>query len=162
MTRIVNGWLQAEDRLISHQILDDLAPFVSCRVAVGDDEFDVDFLIDSGSDATTLMLEDAYRLLSDRFFELPFAQDGSGIDIHGVGGSYRALPFDATLILKDQYDDPILLRQIIWIAEPTPSEPSISGNWEIPSIFGRDAIRPGDFELSYIKGTATLIRPDDE
>ena len=106
------------------------------------------------------MPDDAYRLLSDRFFELPFAQDGSGIDIYGVGGSYRALPLDATLILKDEYDDPILLRQVIWIAEPTPSEPSISGNWSLPSIFGRDAIRPGDFELSYINGSVTLVRPD--
>ena len=36
------------------------------------------------------------------------------------------------------------------------------GNWTLPSIFGRDAIRPGDFELSYINSTVTLIRPDDE
>ena len=162
MSRIVNGWLQVEDRLVSHQIIEDLAPFVSGRVVLGDNEVDVDFLIDSGSDITTLMPTDAYRLLEDHFFELPFVQDSSGIDIYGVGGSYRALPLDAAIGLRDEYDDPLLLNRIIWIAEPNPAEPSLSGNWDLPSIFGRDAIRPGDFELSYINGTVTLLRPDDE
>lgn len=162
MTRIINGWLQLEDRLVSHGILEDLAPFVSGRVIIGDDERDVDFLIDSGSDTTTLMPEDAYRLLGNRLFELPFALDGSGIDIYGVGGSYRALPLDAVLILKDEYDDPIRIQQTIWIAEPTPSEPSNTGNWDMPSIFGRDAIRPGDFELRYSNDSVTLFRPDAE
>lgn len=161
MSRVVNGWLQSQDRLVSHRILNDLAPFVSCRVVGADGELDIDFLIDSGSDTSTLMPEDAYRLLGDRFFDLPFAQDASAIDIYGVGSSYRALPLDVTLVLRDQYDDPITLHQTIWIAEPTPSEPLLSGNWESPSVFGRDAIQPGDFELSYINGTVTLLRPDD-
>ena len=147
---------------MAHRLLDDLAPFVSCRVIAGDDQRDIDFLIDSGSDTTTLMPNDAYRLLGDPYLDLPFSQDPSAIDISGVGGSYRALPLEVTLRMQDEHDDPLSINLTVWIAEPNPGEPSLIGNWTLPSIFGRDAIRPGDFELSYLNSTVTLIRPDDE
>lgn len=162
MNRVVNGWLQSEDRLVGHRLLDDLAPFISGRVIAGDDQLDVDCLIDSGSDTTTLMPDDAYKLLGDRYLALPFSHDPSAIEIFGVGGSYRALPLEVTLRMHDEHDDPLSISQTIWIAEPDPGEPSLTGNWTFPSIFGRDAIRPGDFELSYSNNTVTLIRPSDE
>ena len=162
MNRVVNGWLKSEDRLVANRLVDDLAPFVSCRVIAGDQQSDIDFLIDSGSHTTTLMPDDAYRLLGDRYLSLSFSQDAAAIDISGVGGSYRALPLDVTLSLRDEFDDPLLIIQTVWIAEPTPNEPSLSGNWSLPSIFGRDAIRPGDFELSYTKESVTRIRPENE
>ncbi len=161
MNRVVNGWLQSEDRLVGHRLLNDLAPFVSGRIIAGDDQLDVDFLIDSGSDTTTLMPDDAYKLLGDRYLALPFSYDSSAIDISGVGGSYRALPLEVTLRMRDEHDDPLSISQTVWIAEPDPGEPSLTGNWTLPSIFGRDAIRPGDFRLSYIDYTVSLIRPDD-
>ena len=54
------------------------------------------------------------------------------------------------------------LAQRIWIAEPLPDYRSEEGNSFVPSLFGRDAIRPGEFELSYVNSTVTLTRPDVE
>ena len=71
-------------------------------------------------------------------------------------------PIDVTLILTDDSESPIPLNKTIWIAEPLPSHRSEDGNWIVPSLFGRDAIWPGDFELSYTNGSIRLIRPDDE
>ena len=109
------------------------------------------------------MAEDAYELLGDSYFRQDFDQMDGTILIEGVGSQgYRAIPLDTVVHFEDEADSSVSLFMRVWIAEPNPDYPSLTGNWALPSILGRDAIRPGDFELSYIKGTATLIRPDDE
>lgn len=155
--RRVDGWLAA------HFHPDDHVPFVLAELEHEGQRFEYAFMIDTGSDQTTLMPVDAYDLLGDSYFAMDFENDPKAIEVEGVGTSgYRALPLDQTLRLVDDLDNPIALSTPIWIAEPQPGYPSNDGNWALPSLFGRDAIRPGDFELSYINGTVTLIRPDNE
>ena len=76
---------------------------------------------------------------------------------------YNAVPLEGgRLLLEDEFQTEIEISSRLWIVEPQPIQQMDVGNWTLPSIFGRDAIRPGDFELSYLNSTATLIRPDDE
>ena len=156
--RQIEGWLSAVST-----VADDLAPFIEARVSSLGKRERIDFMIDSGSDTTILMPTDALHLMGERFFDLDFRSGPEAVLLTGIGAqAFRILPIDSTLTLEDDADSPVDIQAQLWVAEPQPVEPSEQGNWLEPSIFGRDAIRPGDFELSYIKGTAILIRPDDE
>ena len=122
-----------------------------------------DFMIDTGSDATILMPRDASWLFGDQYLQMDVRSQPDSVPLQGIGEAEIYMrPFVAALTLTDDTDSPIEFRRRIWIAEPQPEYRSEEGNWMVPSLFGRDAIRPGDFELSYIKSTVTLIRPDDE
>lgn len=163
MTRQIDGWLGFSNPLSPYIEYDDPAPFVSGTLEHGGREFPIDFLIDTGSDVTTVMPRDAYDLLGDEYFQLDFQGGTEALRIEGIGdGRYVALPFDVVLHLEDQLGNDVALGKRIWIAEPPEVEFSSQGGWALPSILGRDAIRPGDFEVSYINNTVTLIRPDDE
>ena len=156
--RRIDGWLSSESGEAG-----DLAPFVRVVVEYGRRRLRYDFLIDTGSDITSLMPDDAYHLLGDSFLKLDFEHSTQAIVTEGIGtGGQRQLPIDAVLTLEDDVDVEIALPVQLWVAEPRPDYVTTTGNWAIPSILGRDAIRPGDFELSYINGTVTLIRPDNE
>ena len=101
---------------------------------------------------------DAERLLGERLLALDFGQGGDAVRLDGLGGStFRILPIDASIALEDDTQSLLTIGSQLWLADPEPQ-----GNWTEPSIFGRDAIWPGDFELSYNNGAVTLIRPDDE
>ena len=101
---------------------------------------------------------DAERLLGDQLFALDFEHGEQSVRLDGLGDiAFRILPINASLTLEDEAQSPLTIGTQLWIADPGPA-----GNWNEPSLFGRDAIRPGDFELSYINGTVTLLRPDDE
>ena len=154
--RRIDGWLSSELGESG-----DLAPFVSALVEYQDERLRVDFLIDTGADLTTLMPREAYSLLGDPYFNLDFEGAPESRLFEGVGGpGDHYLPLMVTLTFQDDVDVDISLDLEIWLARPYPDYPSSAGNWELPSLLGRDAIQPGDFELSYINGTVTLIRPD--
>ena len=156
--RRIDGWLSSESGNPG-----DLAPFVRVLVDYGRRRSRFDFLVDTGSDITTLMPDDAFQLLGDSYFDLDFETSAETMVVEGIGAEgQRTLPINAVLSLEDDVEVEIALAIRLWVAEPRPDHPSTSGNWAIPSIFGRDAIRPGDFELSYLNGTVTLIRPDNE
>ena len=119
------------------------------------------FLIDSGSDSTVLMPKDAFLLLGEHLYKLNF-DDDQAVVMSGIGdGEFRVLPLDVRARLEDDTDSPLELAAQVWVAEPRPREESEGGNWLEPSIFGRDAIWPGEFHLSYIDSSVSLIRPDD-
>ena len=155
--RQIDGWMISDS--IGHE---DPAPYVQAQVSYLDAREQFLLLIDTGSDVTVLMPKEAYRLFGDAFFEFDFHDVAASFLIEGVGGAYRSIQFEMLIRIEDENADHINLGRRVWVAEPTPDYPSEAGNWTLPSIFGRDAIRPGDFELSYINNTVTLIRPDDE
>ena len=156
--RRVHGWLGTESN-----DPDDHAPFVGVRLIYDAASHSIDFMIDTGSDATILMPRDAHWVLDDRYFEMDFRSHPESVPLQGIGErEIYMTPLKATLVLTDDTDSPIELAQRIWIAEPQPDYRSEEGNWLVPSLFGRDAIRPGEFELSYVNRTVTLTRPDYE
>ena len=158
MSRKVEGWL---DLLWDSR---NPAPFVLARIEHRDRQLETGFLVDSGSDITILMPSDAYEILGSDLFNIDFAGADEQIFVSGVGDSgYAAVPFEnSRMLLEDEHQTVVEVGTRVWLAEPFPTQPSSGGNWALPSIFGRDAIRPGDFQLSYIESTATLIRPDHE
>jgi hypothetical protein len=163
MTRRIDGWLSHTSPLSPYAEYDDPAPFVSASIEYDGRDFPIDFLIDTGSDITSVMPHDAYRFLGDSYFLLNAIQDEQSLRIEGVGESaYVAIPIDAIVRLEDHLSNDVPVPKTLWIAEPPTQEYSLQGSWTLPSILGRDAIRPGDFQLSYIDNTVTLIRPDDE
>lgn len=153
IVRLVHGWLA-----VVSAIDEDQAPFVEATVEFDGRAERIDFLIDSGSDTSILMPVDAERLMGERLYALDFERGDQAVRLDGIGGyAFRILLIDAALTLEDDAQSPFEITTRLWLADPEPE-----GNWSEPSIFGRDAIRPGDFELSYINGTVTLIRPDAE
>ena len=163
MTRRIVGWLGLLEPGGEADHPSDFAPFLSARVEYLHEYHDVDFLIDTGSDFTILMPTDAYHILGDSFFDLDFRSSDGAMPIFGVGDEgLMALPIELRLLLDDDSDARVVIPVRAWMTEPQPDFPARNGNWAMPSIFGRDAIWPGDFELSYIDNTVTLIRPDDE
>lgn len=153
IVRLVHGWLA-----IVSATEEDRAPFVELTVEINHHAERVDFLIDSGSDTTILMPADAERLLGERLFALDFIHGEQAVRLDGIGAyAFRILPVEASMTLEDDAQSPFAIATQLWLADPQPE-----GNWYEPSIFGRDAIRPGDFELSYINGSVKLIRPDNE
>ena len=141
----------------------DLAPYVTANVQFEDSVAQVDFLIDTGSDSTILMPTDAFALLGQSYLAMNFRTRGAAVRLQGVTPDEgRVVPIDAVLRLEDEFDAEIVITQRIYLAEPLPPYESREGNWDFSSLFGRDLIRPGDFELSYQNRTVTLIRPDFE
>lgn len=158
VTRQIEGWLNSSwDQL-------NPAPFTNVLVDYRNRRWEFEFLIDSGSDITTLMPRDAIEILGPELFNIDFARNDERAVVEGVGlWGYNAVPFSgAQLLLEDEFQIEIQLNSRLWIVEPQPVERVDVGNWTLPSIFGRDAIRPGDFELSYTRETVTLLRPDHE
>ena len=158
ISRTASGWL--------NELWDwrNPAPFVTVTIEYQGRRQDIEFLIDSGSDITILMPRNAYDVIGDNLFDTNFHGSGERAFIEGVGSSgYHAVPLNrASVSLEDEVQAQIELPIPHWVAEPQPRWASDDGNWALPSIFGRDAIRPGDFQLSYINGTVTLFRPDNE
>lgn len=153
LVKIIHGWLANVSAAVG-----DLAPFVEGTVEFDGHSERIDFLIDSGSDTSILMPIDAERLIGNQLFVLDFEHHEQSVRVDGLGASaFRILPIEASLTLEDDAQSPLKIGTQLWVADPEPA-----GNWNEPSLFGRDAIRPGDFHLSYSNGTVTLLRPDDE
>ena len=158
VTRKVEGWFNSSWDQVSP------APFVNVLIDYRSRRWEFGFLIDSGSDLTTLMPRDALEILGSELFEIDFARSEERASVEGVGMlGYNAVPLEGgRLLLEDEFRTEIEINSGLWIVEPQPIQELGVGNWTLPSILGRDAIRPGDFELSYINNTVTLNRPDDE
>ncbi len=156
--RRIDGWLSG-----ASERPEDLAPFVDARVRSAHGHAQVTFMIDTGADSTVLMPSASHRLLGDDLFSLDFDSRIEVVPLHGgADQQIRSARTQLTIVFLDDVDTEVEIEREVWIAEPFPAEYSSEGNWEHDSLLGRDAIWPGDFELSYINGSVTLLRPDDE
>lgn len=161
MTRRIVGWLGLLEPGGEADHPSDFAPFLSARVEYVEEFHDVDFMIDTGSDFTILMPTDAYHILGDSFFDLDFRGSQDARRIFGVGDEgHMALPIELRLLLDDDGDAQVAIPVRAWMTEPQPDFPARDGNWAMPSIFGRDAIWPGDLEFRYSDSSVTLVRPN--
>ncbi len=113
------------------------------------------FLIDTGSSATTLHPQDALELLGDDYFQIDFANDPHRVSARGVGGVVNRVVRHATLGITSIDREPYFLRMRILIAEPTQSAPRGHGNWQLPSVLGRDFLR--HFRLELVCGEARRV-----
>ena len=101
--RRVHGWLGSESN-----DPDDHAPFVGVRLIYDAASHSIDFMIDTGSDATILMPRDAHWVLDDRYFEMDFRSHPESVPLQGIGErEIYMTPLKATLVLTDDTDSPI-------------------------------------------------------
>ena len=119
----------------------------------------VDFQIDTGADVTVISPNDAIVILGSSYLTLNFSRDARLVSAIGVGGTARRVVRDATLHLESTEGNPWRIVLPILIAEPVPRAPSRSGNWQLPSLLGRDFLRHFRLELSYGDAPQVLLEP---
>lgn len=122
-------------------------PFV--RVIVALPRFNaarqVDMLVDSGADITTLQLKDALLLLE----ESQFAQLSDQHKVQGIGGFTNFFQEDAAIGLS--FRD----GHICWIPI-TMDIAELNASPDIPSILGNDIMQFGITQLDAINGTVKI------
>ena len=134
-----------------------MAPFVLVRFGVGPLDPTVAMLVDTGADMTALGPRDALSLLGRGYLEMDFDQGPGAITARGFGeGDGSALLSQMELRLQDAdgVDFPISLN--VAICKPSPAEPGQHGNWNMPSLLGRDILEWFDLHLSYNPPSVTL------
>jgi Retroviral aspartyl protease len=96
---------------------------------------EIDFLIDTGADFTTVHPADAFRLWPG-YFTHDFARDPTVREMHGIGGPARFIPLQAELQFIDDEMGAVAAPMTVWVAAPDEQ-----GLWNLPSLLGRDIIQ---------------------
>lgn len=143
------------------------APHITALVAVASgfevplEPREVGFLIDSGSDYSVLNPRDTYELLGDALFEIDFANDPTAVDVVGMGqGLVVTIEREVEMTLWDEDGGSVVLGLDVQIARPEPFRVARTGNWQLPSLLGRDILEYLDLHLSYNPPSVYLSTPD--
>ena len=136
-----------------------LTPKINAIVRIGRQTGDLDFLIDTGADATTLSPPGALTVLGADYWDVDFANDPLRLEAVGAGqGDHAMIVREAELILTDDEGKLASLRLPIMIAQPDPRGPG-QGNWQAPNLLGRDVLQYLDLALSYQTDEVLLTDP---
>lgn len=131
-------------------------PYLVADVNLAGEAIEVPFLFDTGADFTTLNPQDMIRIWGRRYLDMDFASDAD-IQLAGIGEQTAVGQFhEATLTFLDSERQPLAIPMTVVIAQPTPATPGLHGNWQIPSLLGRDILAHFDLELSYNPPSVTL------
>ena len=107
-------------------------------------------MIDTGAEITTLGPRDSLTLLGRSYLTIDFSSIPGTREMIGIGqGSSRSFvtPTELTFFADDGSEIRITLG--IAITEPVPPDPGAHGNWQMPSLLGRDVLQHFDLSLSY-------------
>ena len=127
-----------------------LTPFVLVRFGLGRLDPAIAMLVDTGADTTALGPRDALALLGRSYLDMDFDHGPGSIRVRGFGGgegSALVSPMELWLRDTDGIDFPVLLN--VAITKPSPAQPGDRGNWQLPSLLGRDILSHFDLALSY-------------
>ena len=125
----------------------------------------IDFLIDTGAETTTLYPPDARKVLGHALEEIDFDDDPDRVVVLGAGGEeIVAVRKGLSLTLHDDVDTPERIADSILVARPNPhdlDDPDAGrGNWDTPSLLGRDQLLSSDLFMSARSDTVYLSLPD--
>ena len=138
------------------------APSVSVEAAWRDRRAHFTLLIDTGTESTTLFPRQASELFGSSYDQLDFDDPNRRILIGDVGGAFHAAieePID--LIFHDDSDAPSTASARVLVVRPNPSERSVGGgNWNTPSLLGRDLLLHFDLLISGSTSEVYLSLPD--
>ena len=138
------------------------APSVSVEAAWRDRRANFTLLIDTGTESTALFPRQASELFGNSYDQLNFDDPERRILIGDVGGALHAaieVPIDLTL--HDDSDAPLTASVRILVVRPNPPERSVdSGNWDTPSLLGRDLLLHFDLFVSGSTSEVYLSLPE--
>ena len=125
----------------------------------------VDFQIDTGAEMTTLYSRDARRVLGEALGRINFDDHPNRVITLGAGGEeIVAVRMDLSLTLYDDVDTPERISDSVLVAKPNPDDlydPDAGrGNWDTPSLLGRDQLLNFDLFVSARSDTVYLSLPD--
>lgn len=166
MTRRFVGFFRAFDDQFRAPPPEGYAPAIEILVAQpAANNARIDFLIDTGAEQTTLYPNDAHEVLGAAFEAIDFDDDPNSVVVLSAGGEELvAVRANLSLTLYDDVDAPEQISNTLLIARPDPpdlSDPDAGrGNWDTPSLLGRDLLLRFDLHLSYRQQTVHLTLPD--
>ena len=136
-------------------------PYLRASVRVGDYVRTIDFMVDTGADATTLQPRDAIKLMGDDLFRIDFERDPGIIGVAGVtAGASASVVRPAAYSIRTDQGGHYTVNAHVVIAQPVPSEQSDTGNWRRFSTLGRDVISRFGFRLDYRASEPVLLEVD--
>ncbi len=122
-------------------------------------------MIDTGTESTVLYPSDARDLLEHALDEVNFRAIGDRVLLSGVEGDFSAaaqIPVNLTFF--DDVDAPETFITTILVAQPNPpnlDDPEAArGNWDTPSLLGRDLLLHFDLFVSGSSSEVYLSLPD--
>lgn len=163
--RIIPGSFQNLEHRTGPVFASRFAPAVDVTVQWQDSETDVEFLIDTGCEFTTLFPRASMRLLGDAFSTLDFTRQSGSDLIAGIEGLLSVtLPIDVKLVFYDEIGDSVQLDTTVSVVEPNPSSAddldASRGNWDTPSLLGRDLLLYFDLHVVRSEDSVYLSLPD--
>ena len=155
MTRRVVGHFREHER--GNIASPSLAPYLLARFGPEPTEPAIEVLIDTGADWTALGPRDALTLLGRAYLEIDWQRARGRIEIAGIGQrDTTAVISPMQLWLRDIGGTYFAVTLQVAICEPFPSTPGLHGNWQLPSLLGRDILSHFDLALSYNPPSVTL------
>ena len=138
------------------------APYVDVGLGPGGRPQTVPFLIDTGADITTLGPRDALTLLGRAYLSMDFEPGRGRLEMIGVGREIaRAVVTSAEATFYDDEGSEIRVTLPLAFAEPIPPDPGPHGNWQMPSLLGRDVLQHFDLSLSYHPPSVALTEASE-
>ena len=135
--------------------------YLDVGYGIGPQQGLVDFLIDTGSERSVLNPDDAHALLGDSLFEIDFENDPSAVGLFGIGqGSVVTISREMEVTLRDEDGNDAAFELDVQFARPEPFELVSTGNWLLPSLWGRDLLDHLDLYLSYNSPAVYLTTPE--
>lgn len=125
-------------------------PYLRAGVRVGDYVRNLEFMLDTGADATTLQPRDAIELMGDDLFLIDFERDPGLVGVAGVtAGSSASVVRPAVYSIRTDQGDHYTVNAYVMIAQPVPFEQSDTGNWRKISTLGRDVMSHFGLHIDY-------------
>lgn len=125
-------------------------PHLRADVRVGDYVRNIEFMLDTGADATTLQPRDAIELMGADLFRIDFERDPGLVGVAGVtAGASASVVRPAVFSIRTDQGGHYTVDAHVVIAHPVPFEQSDTGNWRKISTLGRDVISHFGFRLDY-------------
>jgi hypothetical protein len=148
------------DAPLNHPAPEIYAPSIAAVVAWDDRAADVDFLIDTGSQSSTLSEMDARTLLGTAYEELDFNDPNLRASVFGIGGEIDAVSIEVSMTLTDDVDVVEEFYGQLLVMRPSP--PGLNGQenlWKPPSLLGRDVLLRFGLHAIYEQNSVYLTLP---
>ena len=141
------------------------APSIEVNIQWEDREKSFDFLIDTGAEVTLLFPGQAQALFGSAFSDFEFDRSGARELVAGIDGVMSAVvPVPVNLNFHDEVDAPEPFHINILVVQPNPpnlDDPDLGlGNWDNPSLLGRDLLLHFDLFVSGSTSEVYLSLPD--